>query len=607
MILTKIIGKKDSIARRMLFAVILMSSAMTILTSAYQLYGNFQRYITQLNLRLQEIEKIHVKNLSKRLWTADIEALQMNLDEVALLPDINYLEVQEKGVTVAQSGKKQTKNQISKSFKMVFKFRGELQQIGVLNVQGSLNNAYHQVLNQIFDILISNAIKIFFLAGFILYIFNRLITRHLEEMALFAAKINISSLDNKLILYKKIKLNSAPDEIDLLANAFTKMQENLEQSVEDLQQSESQVRLLLNSAAEAIYGIDNNGRCTFANNACLKMLKYSSVDQLIGKNMHELIHHSYPDGSVYPVSQCHIFKAFNNANKAHIDTEVFWRKDGSSFPIEYWSYPIIKDGNNTGAVVTFIDITQRKKNEEELAEHRNNLEQLISERTTELVASNKELEAFSYSVSHDLRAPLRGIDGFSQVLLEDYSEQLDETGKGYLQRIRKGSQTMGHIISDLLLLSQVTRQEINISSINITSIVSTVIERLKDSGEREFNVTIEENLTANADENLVPLVIDNLLRNAYKYTSKNSDTLIEVGSIQIKSDNYFYIKDNGVGFDMQYSDKIFQPFQRLHAASDYQGTGIGLATVARVIQRHGGDIFAESKPDEGATFYFHFG
>jgi light-regulated signal transduction histidine kinase (bacteriophytochrome) len=240
------------------------------------------------------------------------------------------------------------------------------------------------------------------------------------------------------------------------------------------------------------------------------------------------------------------------------------------------------------------EITIRKKFEEEL-----------KQRTIDLETSNKELEAFSYSVSHDLRAPLRSITGFSTVLLEDYNDELDKEGKSYLKKISDAGELMGQLMDDLLKLSRVTRSDLNIEKLDLSEMARKIVSDFaSDEPERKVKVTIAPHMTANGDKNLLGLVLQNLLGNAWKYSSKTAEPRIEMGTIAHNDKRAYFVRDNGVGFDMTYANKLFQPFQRLHKATEFAGTGIGLATVQRIIRRHGGEVWAESKVGEGATFYF---
>jgi light-regulated signal transduction histidine kinase (bacteriophytochrome) len=232
----------------------------------------------------------------------------------------------------------------------------------------------------------------------------------------------------------------------------------------------------------------------------------------------------------------------------------------------------------------------------------------VRERTAELEASNKELEAFSYSVSHDLRAPLRGIDGYSRLLLDDYGDALNSEGKYYLQNVRLAAQKMGQLIDDLLVLSRVTRAEMHREVVDLSELARESIEALREQEpERQVQISIQPLLQAQGDANLLRVMLRNLLSNAWKFTAKKDQASIEIGMQKQDSQSVYFIRDNGAGFNMKYADRLFIAFQRLHNPSEFEGTGIGLATVQRIISRHGGKIWAVADVDQGATFYFTLG
>jgi PAS domain S-box-containing protein len=278
-------------------------------------------------------------------------------------------------------------------------------------------------------------------------------------------------------------------------------------------------------------------------------------------------------------------------------------KDGERHTV-LWNSATLFDVDGNKMVATIAqgqDITERKKAEEEVKQ----LNEELKRRAAELEASNKELEAFSYSVSHDLRAPLRSITGFSAVLLEDYREKLDEEGKLYLKKIQDSGELMGQLIDDLLKLSRVTRIDIYYEKIDLTDIAQNVVDELaQDEPKRKVKINLAPDLIAYGDRNLLRLVLQNLLGNAWKYSSKTAEPQIEMGTMLQDGKQVYFVRDNGVGFDMAYAHKLFQPFQRLHRATEFAGTGIGLATVQRIVRRHGGKVWAESKVGEGATFFF---
>ncbi len=240
------------------------------------------------------------------------------------------------------------------------------------------------------------------------------------------------------------------------------------------------------------------------------------------------------------------------------------------------------------------EIVERKQAQQELEDYAARLE-----------AANEELEAFSYSVSHDLRAPLRGMDGFSQALLEDYADQFDEQGKDYLQRVRTASQRMGRLIDDLLELSRITRSQMRVEGVNLSEIAEQSAAQLRQpEPDRQVEFVIAPGLAVEGDEPLLRAVVQELLVNAWKFTSQQQHATIEFGATQQDGETVYFVCDDGVGFDMAYADKLFGAFQRLHSDERFPGTGIGLATVQRIIHRHGGRVWAQATEDEGATFYF---
>ena len=282
-----------------------------------------------------------------------------------------------------------------------------------------------------------------------------------------------------------------------------------------------------------------------------------------------------------------------------------------------WKYPTDYDDRDVVQVsllmegviraVNLLELNESlARSQAEIRQMNEALELQVQRRTSQFEAANQELEAFSYSVSHDLRGPLRGIDGFSGALLSDYRDCLDPTGQHYLTRIRQGAQRMGQLIEDLLKLSRINRNGLELTIVNMSGLCHQVVgELLRANPERQFQVVIEPGLVVRADRRMLQVVLENLLGNAWKFTARSAQPRVEVGATtRTDGSPCWFIQDNGAGFDMEYAGKLFQPFQRLHANTDYEGTGIGLAIVQRIIHRHGGEVWAEATPGLGATFYF---
>ena len=286
------------------------------------------------------------------------------------------------------------------------------------------------------------------------------------------------------------------------------------------------------------------------------------------------------------------------------DEDLWVQADGTKRWIRWAVHPWRDSRDEIGGIIMSAeDITERKRGEAEIKALNTQLEARVAQRTAELEAANKELEAFSYSVSHDLRAPLRAINGFAGIVLEDFGPQLPEEGKQYLERVRKGGQRMGELIDDLLAFARLSRQQLNRQQVDVTQLVEEVLAEVTTSG-REIETRLGELPVCHGDRVLLKQVWVNLLSNAVKYSRERTPAIVEIGWEQTPGAGAYFVRDNGVGFDMQYANKLFGVFQRLHRAEDFEGTGVGLAIVQRVIHRHGGRVWAAAEPGRGATFYF---
>ena len=356
-------------------------------------------------------------------------------------------------------------------------------------------------------------------------------------------------------------------------------------------------RSLLEASLDSLVTIGPDGKITDVNDATENMIGYHR-EKLIGTDFSDYFTDPANARSVYQ-------EVFREGTVRDYPLEI-QHTDGHVTAVLYNS-SLYKDENGqvAGVFAAARDITDRKKAEEGIKSLNAELEHRVYERTFQLQAANKELEAFSYSVSHDLRAPLRSIDGWSMALLEDCSDQLDEQGHLYLDRVRNETQRMGLLIDDLLKLSRVSLTELRKVEVDLTLLAQDITSRLmKAPTDRRFEFIIQPGMITLGDPNMLEIALTNLLDNAFKFTSRQPLAKIEFGQSLIGEKQTYWVRDNGVGFDMSYSKNLFGAFQRLHKQSEFPGTGIGLATVQRIIHRHDGRIWAESALNKGATFFF---
>lgn len=419
--------------------------------------------------------------------------------------------------------------------------------------------------------------------------------------------LNIWPKENKI----KADQSSLPDIVLFCGVAFATllgMSINFSQQfyvmAKRFRESENRMAVILNNIGEGVFGLDKQGNTIFANRAIEKMLGYS-VDELLNKSQHELIHHHYPDNSEYPKDKCLINTTLQLGMEINEDGEVFWKKDGTSLPVEYTSRPILGDNNEiTGAVVVFRDITQRQLAEEEQQE-------LIAK----LARSNQELDEFAHIASHDLKEPLRAIHNHSRFLLEDYEERLDEDGVKKLNRLINLTKRMEKLISDLLYYSRLGREKLAIKKTDLNEVITDLKDTLQDTlEEKNASIIIPHHLpTITCDTVRVTELFRNLITNAIKYND-NDEKIIEIGTRVIEEiifrssatkETILYVKDNGIGIDEEFHKDVFRIFKRLHNEKKYgEGSGSGLTFVKKIVNQHGGKIWINSQDEGGTTFFF---
>ena len=351
-----------------------------------------------------------------------------------------------------------------------------------------------------------------------------------------------------------------------------------------LTESSLKTRMLLNSAAEGIYGLDLEGNCTFFNPAGLKLLGYQSESELLGRQLHEITHHTRADGTPYPADECKICHAYLHDSKIHLEDEVLWRKDGTSFPVEYWSHPLYKGKKTVGAVVSFLDITERK-----LAEQK-------------LKAVNEELDAFVYTVSHDLRSPISAVIGYSDLLKDVHREELSEQAIELVSIIEQQGEKMAMIVDDLLALATTGNIEPPNQPIDTNEVLRFILTELADQIKKTgIEVQVEPLPPVQIPESLLIQIFANLIGNALRYAGPNAGP-IQVGGVREGHKVSYFVRDHGRGIPLDEQAKVFNAFYRGTIGKQKAGSGVGLTTVQKICHLYGGHATVEDTPGGGVTF-----
>lgn len=352
-----------------------------------------------------------------------------------------------------------------------------------------------------------------------------------------------------------------------------------------LKESMAQTKLLLNSAAEGIYGLDLEGNCTFCNPACLRLLGFEQESELLNINLHQLIHHTREDGTPYPAEDCAICHAYQRNSEIHLEDEVFWRKNGSNIPVEYWSYPLRKGKQTIGAVVSFMDITDRKFAEQKLE------------------AANQELDAFVYTVSHDLRTPISAVVGYTDLIKETYANELSEEVQELLNIIVQQGDKMSLLVEDLLALARAGNIEPPPAPVDTNDALKYVLTELDSQIVRTgASVVVGDLPDILVPESLLIQIFENLIGNALRYACANGGA-IEVGGERTGRRVRFYVRDYGQGIPKEEQSKIFDVFYRGSTGKSLAGSGVGLATVQKIARLYDGLAQVEDTPGGGTTFW----
>lgn len=360
---------------------------------------------------------------------------------------------------------------------------------------------------------------------------------------------------------------------------------SLRRAHETLKAENARQQLLLNSIAEGVYGLDLAGNCTFCNKATLKLLGYRDESDLVGSNLHDLIHHTHADGTVYAAEDCKACLAYKHNVEVHLEDEILWRADGSSFPVEYWAYPVRQGNRLVGAVVSFVDITERKKTEAQLRE------------------ANRELDAFVYTVSHDLRTPISAVIGYAELLKENHGRALDADAREFLGAIETQGHKMAILVEDLLALATVGALPPPETATDVAGEVKYVLAELEDQiGSSGIAVVVDALPSARVPGTLLVQIFQNLIGNALRYAGREGGP-IEVGGTRRGSQVRFYVRDHGAGIPEEERGRVFDVFFRGSTGKAMIGSGVGLATVEKIARMYGGSAWVEETPGGGATFW----
>jgi PAS domain S-box-containing protein len=585
-----------------------------------QLGLEYQRDIGDIETQLEQIQNSYSGSLASSLWSTSQKDLELQLGGILRLPDLVYVEVvNEQGKLVASAGGRGGGRHISRKFSLYFMHREHQMTIGEVSLEASTAGVYQRLREKIMVILVTQTIKTFLVSFFILFLFQMLVGRHLKRIATYSDQVIVEQDTRGLYLERQHPDHS--DELDQVVTALNGMHRRVQDAYVRLQESEFRWKFALEGAGDGVWDWDMRNNAVLVSPRWREMLGYTEAGPVFS-SLAEVEHLMHEQDLMAARNEMREYLRGNRTSYA-VECRMHCQ-DGSWRWMMARGMVVERDSSSRAVRMlgTQTDISERKEAEQRVREllaeteaaraalstANEDMEEQVRQRTAQLQAANRELEAFSYSVSHDLRSPLRGIDGWSLALQEDYGPQLDQVGNDYLERVRKETQRMGQLIDDMLQFSRYSRSDMAVRQVDLSALADGVAMRIRERfPDRRFDFRIAPELEAQGDLRLLEVVLTNLLENAAKFTGQSKVALIEFGArsgCENEDGCVYYVRDNGAGFDMNYAQKLFGVFQRMHKSSEFPGTGIGLATVQRIIQRHGGRIWAEAKLGEGACFYF---